>query len=130
MDAAATVRALFVAFSARDVEAAVAACTEDVMFWPQGTASEVGRSEPYRGHAGIRRYFADVARVWAELELEPQSTRVAGQGVIAFGRARARARDGRVLDVPIIWVIKLQDTRVASLRAVGTAAEADRVARG
>lgn len=130
MDAGATVQALFAAFSARDLDASVALCAEDMTFWPQGTAEAVGRDAPYAGHEGMRRYLEDVEAVWESLEIRTDSTRVAGRGVIAFGRATGTTKEGRVLDVPVIWVVKLRDDgRIASVRAVSTAEEAQRAAR-
>jgi ketosteroid isomerase-like protein len=130
VDVAGTVQALFAAFSVRDADALVALCTEDISFWPQGTAEELGRAAPYEGRDGIRRYFADLDQAWTTLTVHADSTRIAGQGVIAFGRARGTTKSGRDIDVPVIWVMKLRDGRVASVKAVTTAEEARRVARG
>jgi ketosteroid isomerase-like protein len=129
VDSRETVDALFAAFSARDVEAGLRVTTDDISFWPEGTAEEIGREAPYEGLAGMRRYFADVEAAWTSLEIRADSTRVAGQGVIAFGRARGTTVNGREVDVPVIWVIKMRDGLVASVRAVSTAEEAQRAAR-
>jgi ketosteroid isomerase-like protein len=122
------VSALYDAFARRDVEAAVALAHPELEFWPQGTAERVGREEPYRGPDGLRRYFADVERAWEQLRVEPAELRVAGAGVVAFGRVVGRS-GGRDVELPAIWVWKLRDGLVAYVRAVATAAEADRVLR-
>lgn len=125
-DAADLVRALFDAFAARDGDAAIALVAENFEFWPQGTAERLARVEPYRGHAGLREYLADVARVWDELVVEPGHLRVAGGGVVAFGTARGRhAGETTEIEVPVIWVFKVADGEICSVRVVPTAAEAD-----
>lgn len=124
--AAQIVEALFEAFAARDLDAALALCSEDFEFWPQGTAERAGRSEPYRGREGMREYFVDVTRTWDELVVQPGELRVAGGGVVAFGTARGRpAGQGQELEIPVIWVFKVDDGRVVSGRVVATVAEAD-----
>jgi ketosteroid isomerase-like protein len=121
------VRALYYAFARRDVDAAIALADPSLEFWAQGTGERAARTTPYRGHEGLREYFADVAEQWDELTVEPDDFRFAGSGVIVFGRARGRAGDD-TLDVPVIWVWKLRGGRVAYGRAVATAAEAAELA--
>jgi ketosteroid isomerase-like protein len=118
-----TVRALFDAFARRDVERALALVDPDFEFWPQGTAERAGRTEPYRRADGLRRYFADVEELWDELWVEPRDLRAAGAGVVAFGVAHGRA-GATEMRLPVIWVFKLRDDRVAYARVVATAAEA------
>ena len=122
-DAEATIRALYDAFARRDVEAALSLTHPEVEFWPQGTAERAQRADPYCGHDGLRRYFADVAEHWESLRVEPGDFRVAGAGVVAFGTAVGRS-EGRELRQPVIWVWKLRDGLVVYGRVVPTAAEA------
>jgi ketosteroid isomerase-like protein len=109
------------------VAAAVPLTDPDIEFWPQGTAEGVGRAEPYRGHAGMQTYFADVERHWRELEVHPGDMRAVAGAVVAFGRAIGTRRDGTSVDVPVIWTFKVRDGRIASARVVATAAEAQQV---
>src|SRR4051812_40264657 len=75
----AVVRAIYDAFARRDVEAAIELVAEDFEVLPTGTARAVGRTEPYRGRAGLREYLADTERAWQELRLEADDIRaVAG----------------------------------------------------
>ncbi|HEX6389459.1 MAG TPA: nuclear transport factor 2 family protein, partial [Solirubrobacteraceae bacterium] len=104
-DGADIVREVFAAFTRRDVETVVALTHPEGEFWPGGTAEQAGRSEPYRGHDGIREYFADLARVWDELAIHPGELRAAGAGVVAFGTVHARAAGNDVAgEIPVIWV--------------------------
>lgn len=118
------VRALFDAFARRDVEGAIALAAPDMRFWPQGTLELTGRHEPYVGHEGLRAYFADAEAGWSELVLHPRDVRVAGDGVIVFGVVNGVKRSGEAFDRQAIWVFKVRDGRIASCRAVATAAEA------
>jgi ketosteroid isomerase-like protein len=120
------VRAVFAAFAARDVEAAVALADPELSFHPQGTSQRVGNPSPYVGHEGLRRYFADVETVWRELEVFPDDLRVAGAGVIAFGTARGTTHEGERMEQPVIWVFKLRGGRICSVQAVGSPGEAQR----
>ena len=121
VEPAEVVRRLFDAFARRDLDAALAVAADDVQLWPQGTAQAAGREAPYRGHDGIRAYFADVARVWESLEVQPGELRAAAGGVIAFGTARGRTIAGDDLEVPVIWVFQLRDGLVVSGRITNTA---------
>lgn len=98
-----TTRALFDAFSRRDVAALLALCDPGVEFLTV-TAMVAADGEPYRGHEGITRYVADVARVWEELTVEPSEFhRVGDDTVVAVGRVYAWGV-GRVIDAPVGWL--------------------------
>jgi ketosteroid isomerase-like protein len=118
------VRALFRAFARRDVERALELTDPELEFWPQGTAEGVGRAEVYRGHAGIREYFADVARAWRDLEVHPDDLRAVAGAVVVFGCARGTRMDETPVNQPVIWTFKVREGRVRTGRVVPTAAEA------
>jgi ketosteroid isomerase-like protein len=108
---------VFDAFGRRDLDAALAHMTEDVEVWTLGTAAETGRSEPYRGYEGMREYFADLMATWEYLEIVPGELRIAANGVVAFGTAHGRTVDGHEHEgIGVIWVIRLRDERVRSIR--------------
>jgi len=120
------VSALFQAFSDRDVEAAIALSHPAGELWVEGTAGQVERTEPYRGHAGVREYFADLDRAWDEITVYPGDLRVAAGGVVAFGTVRVRPIGAsETVELPVIWVFKLREGLVVSARVVSTAAEAE-----
>lgn len=76
------VKAVFAAFAERDVEGVPALADPDIVFIAV-TSEYAGRSEPYRGHDGMRECFRDVAEVWDELRLNPQKLRGVGGERIA-----------------------------------------------
>jgi ketosteroid isomerase-like protein len=112
----AVVRAVFDAFARRDAEAVIAHMAPDGEFVPQGTAREAGRTEPYVGAEGIRRYFADVAAVWDALELAPDDVRSIAGAVVVFGSITGRT-GGREVRRRVMWNWRLRDGRVVTMRA-------------
>jgi ketosteroid isomerase-like protein len=110
------VRAIYDAFARRDVEGMLRWASPEVVFFPQGTAELVGRAEPYRGHDGIRRYFADAEAQWDELSLQPDDIRAAAGGVVVFGTVEGRTAND-VVRRRVVWSWKLRDGLAVSIRA-------------
>jgi ketosteroid isomerase-like protein len=126
-----TVRDLFTAFAARDLEGALALLHPEVELWAQPTAELTRRIERYRGRDGFREYLADVDRVWERFSVEQHDYRVAGGGVICFGAAEGRPRGAdTVRRLPVVWVFRLRDGLVAYCRVARTAAEATELVDG
>jgi len=102
------VQGVFEAFSRRDLPALLALADPEIVFTPP-TGRLAGRPEPYRGHAGLRTYMADVARVWEELRSEPEEyIELDGDLVVCTGRVYAWGV-GRVIDAPAGWLWRLRD---------------------
>jgi ketosteroid isomerase-like protein len=97
------VEALYEAFSVRDLEAVIALIDRKFVFRPAVTAELTNRPS-YHGHAGMREYFGDVERVWAELRLVPQRFQPVGDALLVLGRVYARTAAGTLLDTPAGWV--------------------------
>lgn len=115
-DDVAVVRAIYDAFERRDLDAALLHVADDVVFEPSGTARLTGRTEPYRGHAGMREYFADAARVWDELTLHAEDIRVVAGSVIVFGHALGTVR-GAPVRRNVVWVWGVSEGKAISMRA-------------
>src|SRR6185503_8623353 len=96
------VEALYEAFSVRDLEAVIALIDREFEFRPAVTAELTNRPS-YHGHAGMRDYFSDVERVWAELRLVPQRFQPVGDTLLVLGRVYARTTAGALLDTPAGW---------------------------
>jgi ketosteroid isomerase-like protein len=79
------------------------------LFAPGAAAANNRAYHHYAGSAGIRLYFEDVARTWAELRVEVEDYRESGDRVVATGLVRARAKDGPSREEPIGWVWRLRD---------------------
>jgi ketosteroid isomerase-like protein len=122
------VRRLYETFEMRDLDAMVALVSEDMEFLPQVTAQLVNRTEPYRGHDGLRRYFEDAERVWKKLEIIPHEFRDLGDEVLVFGRVYARGEGGYISDSPAAWLWRIRGDRISWGRVFTSRAEALQVA--
>ena len=109
------VQAIYEAFARRDIEGALAHIREDVVLVPGGTASLLNREEPYVGHEGVRRYFADVAELWDDLTLHAEDIRAVAEGVVVFGTAVGTV-GGEPYEARAVWNWKIQDGLATSMR--------------
>jgi ketosteroid isomerase-like protein len=111
-----TVRAIYAAFAARDVEAALVHVGEDCEFDLPATALAAERAGPYRGPGGVRQYFADAERVWTELTLYADDIRAVSGGVVVFGHVDGR-RGGERVRRRVMWLWQLRDGVAVRVRA-------------
>jgi ketosteroid isomerase-like protein len=75
-----SVRGLADAINRRDPEAAIAVCDPDVEFLSVLAVS----GKAYRGHAGIREYFQDIASAWEEWRVEIHRVASGADGRVAI----------------------------------------------
>jgi ketosteroid isomerase-like protein len=116
------VKATFAAFSARDLDAALAHSDPEIEFWTV-TGERAGRTGPYRGHAGLREYFRDVANMWEELRLTPREFRAVGDLVLVTGKVSARSRS-RTVTGSTGWVWRVRNGKVVYAHVYASAADA------
>jgi ketosteroid isomerase-like protein len=109
------VRAIYDAFNARDVEAALRFVSEDCELDLKGTAAVIGRPDPNRGHDGLREYFADVAGAWEELTIHAEDFRAIPGSVIVMGRVEAR-REGEPAARRAVWTWRVSAGRATHVR--------------
>ena len=116
------VKATFAAFAARDLEAVLALAHPEIELTAV-TGEHAGRTEPYRGHDGMREYFRDVAEVWEELNLTPREFRESGDLILVTGKVSARSRS-RTVTGSTGWLWRVRDGKVIFARVYGSAADA------
>jgi len=104
---------MFAAFARRDIEAVLPYLDADIELQVPSTSGFAGRTGPYRGHQGIRDYFADVAAVWDELVVEPEDFRATDGAVVIFGHVHGR-RGQRRIETRVLWSWKLRAGKVIS----------------
>ena len=109
------VRAIYHAFNARDIEAALPHVHPDCELDLRGTADRIGRTEPYRGPEGLREYFADVARFWDELTIHAEDFRAIPGSVIVMGHVDARLA-GEPVRRSAVWTWKVSDGQATHVR--------------
>jgi ketosteroid isomerase-like protein len=110
------VRGLYEAFARRDVDALVAGFSADAELFLEGTARLAGRSEPYRGHDGVRAYLADVEALWDELVLHATDFRAVPGSVIVMGHITGRRQELEVRRASV-WTWKVSGGRATSVKA-------------
>ena len=108
------VRSFLDAFASRDVEFVLKWVHPEVEVRVFATAERTGHREPYRGHDGVRAYFADVAAVW-----EPITFRQVEDTVIVFGKVHVGSAGGEFHD-DALWVWKFRDGLIASVQTFRT----------
>ena len=116
------IKEVYAAFAVRDIERVVAVLDPDVVFIAV-TGGILGRTEPYRGHEGMREYFRDVARIWDELVLTPREFEEVGDAILVTGRVSARS-PSRMISGSTGWVWRVRNGLVVYVRVYASAAEA------
>jgi ketosteroid isomerase-like protein len=111
----AIVRRAYAAFAAREIDGVLELVAPDCELHLEGTARSVARTGPYRGHDGVRAYFADVAQVWDELTLHADDIRAVPGSVIVMGHVDVR-REGVLQHRAVLWTWKLRDGLAVSIR--------------
>jgi ketosteroid isomerase-like protein len=96
------VRRSFEAIGRWDIDGLLELYDPHVQFLPlTGTRVESGG---YRGHAGVRAYFEEVANVWDELHPYGDDFRTVGDNVVVLGGCMVRGRgSGAEADTPMAW---------------------------
>ena len=116
------VRAALEAFNRRDWDGVIELTDPDAEFLPLRAQLE---GTPYRGHDGLRRFFADAAEEWDELKIEGEEWRDLGDRILVIGHFRARGRNSGVeLHSPAAWLVSVRDGKLVYLRAYSDPEEA------
>jgi len=116
------VKAVFAAFAERDVEGVLAYASPDIEF-SAVTGDHAGRTEPYRGHDGLRQYFRDLTEVWDELRIVPGEFRQTDDTILVTGRVSARS-PARIVAGSSGWIWRLRNGQVVYARVYPSAADA------
>jgi ketosteroid isomerase-like protein len=119
------IRTLFTTFGTRDIATALPLVDDGIEFWPKIIMAFVGREEPYRGHQGIREYFADLDRIFDEVAIEVDSVRTVSGGAAVFGTTRGTPVGGEPIEVPLMVFARLREGRVVYARSIASLDEID-----
>ena len=125
MDDDDVIRTLYGTFGTRDIDTALALVDEEIEFWPKIIMALTGREDPYRGHDGIRQYFADLAVIFDEVAIEVQSIRTVSGGAAVFGTTRGTPAGGDPIEVPLMVFARLREGRVVHARSIASMDEID-----
>ena len=109
------VRGIYTAFAARDLQGMLALLSPDCELHLRGTQARIGREEPYRGHEGMREYYADVERTWEELVLFADDFRAIPGAVVVMGHIEGRIR-GEPVNRRSVWTWKVKDGKATEVK--------------
>jgi ketosteroid isomerase-like protein len=127
-DDVSVVKAVFAAFAERDLERLIELVHPELEF-ATVTSDYAGRTEPYRGHDGMREYFRDVSQVWDDLRLTPREFQEVNGSVLVTGRVTARS-PARILEGSTGWIFQVEDGLVIYGKVYASAVDAERAATG
>jgi ketosteroid isomerase-like protein len=95
------------AFNSFDVEAGLKVSHPSIEWW---TSTSFVHGKPYRGHDGIRQYFADRAEVWQDLDARVDSMLAVGDHVLMLGRFVGRGQEsGTPTNTRAGWLWQIRD---------------------
>jgi ketosteroid isomerase-like protein len=116
------VKAIFEAFSERDVEGVLAHASPEIEF-SSVTGDHAGHTDPYRGHDGLRQYFRDLAEVWDDLRIVPGEFHQSGDTILVTGRVSARS-PARIVAGSTGWIWRVAGGLIVYARVYPSAADA------
>ena len=100
-----------------------------------GTARLAGRSEPYRGHEGLREYFPTSTGCGRSSSCTPTDFRIIPGSVIVIGHVTGK-RDGLDVRRSSVWTWRVANGRATSVKVAdlgdlaGTGRPVDRLRAG
>src|SRR3954468_10625221 len=89
------VREVLDAWNAEDLERWLA-CWDASCVWVPGMRGRMEGSHTYRGHEGLRRYWAEDAEVWDRFLVQVHEVRTNGPEAVAITDGRARGKHSKV----------------------------------
>jgi ketosteroid isomerase-like protein len=95
------------AFLRYDIEPLLETSHPEIEWYP--FSAQVEGDVAYRGHEGVRRWWANLNATFEEFEASIDQVRDEGDVVMALGRLRARFRSGITLDTEVGWVVRFRD---------------------
>jgi ketosteroid isomerase-like protein len=108
-------RRFIAAFTARDVEALIALCDEEVEV--HSVFAAVGGAI-YNGHDGVRRWMRDIEEAWIEFLVEAEAYFDLGEHTIAFNVLHGRGQQSGVeLSMPCATVMRWRDSLIVYFKA-------------
>lgn len=110
------------AYNARDMPVYLGLVSDSLEFRSRFTAMD---SVVYRGHDGLRQYFAQLDEVWSRYEMEPRRLVPAGERVVALCHLYAVGRESDLMveeDSAVVFTLK--DGKVVGIDAYPTHGDA------
>ncbi len=96
-------------FNRRDLDAYLALVDPEVEFTPYEVSVQGG--DPYRGHAGVRKWWKDSFAVLLEVRAEVYEVRDLGSITLVRGCLRGRGAESRAAFERTMWLVAEWRTR-------------------
>jgi ketosteroid isomerase-like protein len=110
------VRRFAAAFNQSNLDALCELTTPDFEFSPY-LATLIERTI-YRGHDGLRTYFADVDAAWGTIRVRLDEIRDLGEHVFSAGELYGTGRSsGLEVAIPLAWIGESRDGKIARIRS-------------
>jgi ketosteroid isomerase-like protein len=103
------------AWNRRDAEATIALSDPGIVWRP--ALEEILEGRTYRGHAGMRRYFEDLAEEGAESRIELTEVRDLGDQVLGLGRMWFKSASGVELNQDVSLLHRWRKGRCVEARS-------------
>jgi ketosteroid isomerase-like protein len=110
------------AFLRHDIEPLLETSHPEIEWYP--FSAQVEGDVAYKGHDGVRRWWANLNATFEEFEASIDEVRDEGDLVMALGHLRARFRSGITLETEVGWVVRFRDGLAVSGRAYQSHGEA------
>jgi ketosteroid isomerase-like protein len=110
------------AFLRGDIKPLLETAHPEIEWYP--FSAQVEGDAPYKGHEGIRQWWANMNSAFEEFEASFDEIRDEDDVVVALGRLRARFRSGITLDTEMGWVFRFRDGVAVWGRAYQSQAQA------
>jgi ketosteroid isomerase-like protein len=95
----------------------------EIEYLPLTHAQVEGRG--YRGHAGVRQYYAEARELWHEMHPVADSFSTNGADVVVVGSCKFRGRGSEInTKTPMAWVFTVRDGKIVRYRGFPTSAAA------
>ena len=120
------VRECYAAYGRRDFDGLVGRLAPDVAWRP--TVGPAGPPRSYRGHEGVRAFFAYLDECWELWDVRLESLQDLGDSVLVLGSIEGRDRRGEPLRFMGSWIWRICDGLVESMQGfphMGDALTAD-----
>jgi ketosteroid isomerase-like protein len=115
--------AMFTAFAAEDAERMLALADEGILVEGGPIAERTGRTDPYRGHQGLKELLRDLAKIWGELQVSPREYRHLGGAVLVTATMTAHSQGG-MMSGSVAWIYRIRRGKIVSIEVFRSESEA------
>jgi ketosteroid isomerase-like protein len=107
------VQRMLASYSTGDPEEWLSYWAHDAVWTAVVFGAVEGQERVYRGHAGLRQFWADALETFAEVRVDASAFRDAGDRVVVLGELTGKgATSGAPFAAPLAWLFEVQDRKI------------------